>query len=103
MAAPPRATLQPGSCVAPAGFQKIVDASLQGDAVAAKPRASAHDPISFRPKAWARSAAGSERSADANKYRVARRTFILLPPDGSAGERIPAAGSGNIWVTGGAV
>jgi hypothetical protein len=43
----------PGSSAAAAGFQKIVDASSQGDPVTANPRDTAHVPISLSPNPWA--------------------------------------------------
>ena len=75
--APPRATVHPLRLVVAAGFQKIVEASLHGDAVFAKARLTAQDPISFRPNACARSVAGTTtgaaaNAAEMNNNRVAR-------------------------------
>jgi hypothetical protein len=56
----------------------MLDASAHGAEVLAKPRDTAHEPISFSPNAWAPAAAGSARSASASVYREARCSVISI-------------------------
>src|SRR5450759_980274 len=56
----------------------MLDASSQGAAVAANPRASAQEPISFSPNAWAPAVAGGPSSAKARVYRNVRCNVISI-------------------------
>src|SRR5450756_1104134 len=56
----------------------MLEASSQGAAVAANPRASAQEPISFSPNAWAPAAAGGPSSAKARVYRNVRCNVISI-------------------------
>jgi len=50
----------------------MLEASSQGSDVVAKPRAIAHEPISFKPNACAPASAGNPKNASASEYRVTR-------------------------------
>jgi len=56
----------------------MLEASSQGAAVAANARATAQEPISFSPNAWAAAAAGRPSSASARVYREARFNVISI-------------------------
>src|SRR5687768_4317573 len=88
MAEAPMRKEPPSRRAAAPGFQNRSEASMHAPAVAAKPRAIAHEPISLSANPCAPAAAGNRMAAvDQSNDRVARRSSmtILLKDDPGAG------------------